>query len=222
MVLVACSGYILTQMINYQRAQEYRESLTDGMAYIISEGIARQPNRQQKEDWISDASSLLGIPIFYVGADQVALSRAELRRIEQQKAVVRYEAENGVAYVVMGIKNDPQHYLYAQIEEITEQQMKFLPVFIQDYLAYYSGQEAKYLANIQQHFSYPVTIQSIRDLDLDSEQLSRLRLGNGIILYRDNASIRGTTISIISPLERDPSQAIVIGAVPLFNWLLGE
>lgn len=219
MVLVACSGYILTQMINYQRAQEYRESLTDGMAYIMSEGIARQPNRQQKEDWISDASNLLGIPIFYVGADQVALSRAEMRRIEQQKAVVRYEAENGIAYVVMGIKNDPQHYLYAQIEEITEQQMKFLPVFIQDYLAYYSGQEAKYLANIQQHFSHPVSVQSIRDLDLDSEQLSRLRLGNGIILYRDNPSIRGTTISIISPLERDPSQAIVIGPVPLFNWM---
>ena len=219
MVLVACSGYVLTQIINYQRAQEYRESLTDGMAYIISEGIARQSNQQQKEDWISDASNLLGLPIFYVRADQVSLSRAENRRIAEQKAVVRYQAENSIAYVVMGIKDDPDHYLYAQIDEITEQQMKFLPVFIQDYLAYYSGQEAKYLANIQEHFSYPVSIQNLRDLSLDSEQLSRLRLGNGIIVYKDNPSIRGTTISIISPLERDPSQAIVIGPVPLFNWM---
>lgn len=219
MVLVACSGYVLTQVINYQRAQEYRESLTDGMAYIISEGIARQSNQQQKEDWISDASNLLGLPIFYIRADQVSLSRAENRRIAEQKAVVRYEAENSIAYVVMGIKDDPEHYLYAQIDEITEQQMKFLPVFIQDYLAYYSGQEAKYLANIQDHFSYPVSIQNLRDLSLDSEQLSRLRLGNGIIVYKDNASIRGTTISIISPLERDPTQAIVIGPVPLFNWM---
>lgn len=219
MVLVACSGYVLTQIINYQRAQEYRESLTDGMAYIISEGIARQSNQQQKEDWISDASNLLGLPIFYVRADQVSLSRAENRRIAEQKAVVRYQAENSIAYVVMGIKDDPDHYLYAQIDEITEQQMKFLPVFIQDYLAYYSGQEAKYLANIQEHFSYPVSIQNLRDLSLDSEQLSRLRLGNGIIVYKDNPSIRGTTISIISPLERDPTQAIVIGPVPLFNWM---
>ncbi len=37
-VLVAVFGYLLVQIINYQRAQEYRESLTDGMAYIISEG----------------------------------------------------------------------------------------------------------------------------------------------------------------------------------------
>ena len=219
MVLVACAGYVLTQVINYQRAQEYRESLTDGMAYIISEGIARQPNAQQKEDWISDASNLLGLPIFYIRADQVSLSRAENRRIAEQKAVVRYEAESSIAYVVMGIKDDPEHYLYAQIEEITEQQMKYLPVFIQDYLAYYSGQESKYLADIQEHFSYPVSIQNLRDLPLDSEQLSRLRLGNGIIVYKDNPSIRGTTISIMSPLDRDPNQVIVIGPVPLFNWM---
>lgn len=38
-VLVAVFGYLLVQIINYQRAQEYRESLTDGMAYIISEGL---------------------------------------------------------------------------------------------------------------------------------------------------------------------------------------
>ena len=38
-VLVAVFSYLLVQIINYQRAQEYRESLTDGMAYIISEGL---------------------------------------------------------------------------------------------------------------------------------------------------------------------------------------
>lgn len=47
--LVAVFGYLLVQIINYQRAQEYRESLTDGVSYIISEGIARQPNEQQKK-----------------------------------------------------------------------------------------------------------------------------------------------------------------------------
>lgn len=36
-VLVAVFGYLLVQIINYQRAQEYRESLTDGISYVISE-----------------------------------------------------------------------------------------------------------------------------------------------------------------------------------------
>ena len=43
-----CFGYLLVQIINYQRAQEYRESLTDGISYVISEGVARQPGKQQK------------------------------------------------------------------------------------------------------------------------------------------------------------------------------
>ena len=37
--LVAVFGYLLVQIINYQRAQEYRESLTDGISYVISEGF---------------------------------------------------------------------------------------------------------------------------------------------------------------------------------------
>ena len=32
--VVAILAYLLVQIINYQRAQEYRESLTDGMALL--------------------------------------------------------------------------------------------------------------------------------------------------------------------------------------------
>ena len=72
-VMVAVFCYLLVQTINYQRAQEYRESLTDGLSYVISEGVARQPAKQQKIDWISDASDLLELPINYVTAAQVEL-----------------------------------------------------------------------------------------------------------------------------------------------------
>ena len=139
-VLVAVFGYLLVQIINYQRAQEYRESLTDGMAYIISEGVARQPNLQQKMDWVSDASDLLELPIHYVEASKVDITRAEGRRIANRKAVVRWDAESDIAYIVVGLRDDPNHYLYIKADSITERQMKALPVFILDYLVYYPGQ----------------------------------------------------------------------------------
>ncbi len=217
--IVAILGYLLVQIINYQRAQEYRESLTDGMAYIISEGIARQQNEQQKKDWISDASDLLELPIYYVQADKVDLSRAELRRIKERKAAVRYDAENMIAYIILGMKDDPNHYLYIKADKITERQMKALPIFVLDYLVYYPGQEKEYLDKIQQHFSYPVNIKNIQELPLDSEQIGRLRLDHSIILYRDNATVRGTTISIVSPMPNSPSEVLVLGPVPLFNWM---
>ncbi len=218
-VLVALFGYLLVQIINYQRAQEYRESLTDGIAFIISEGVARQPNAQQKIDWISDASDLLELPIYYVKSDKVELTRAERRRINDRRAVVRWDAQISVAYIVLGLKDDPDHYLYIKADNLTERQMKALPVFILDYLVYYPGQEKEYLAKIQSHFSYPIGIESVQSLPLDSEQIGRLRLDHSIILYRDSASIRGTTISIVSPIPSSTSEVLVMGPVPLFNWM---
>ena len=218
-VLVAVFSYLLVQIINYQRAQEYRESLTDGMAYIISEGVARQPNLQQKMDWVSDASDLLELPIYYVEASKMDITRAEGRRLVDRKAVVRWDAKTGVAYIVIGLRDDPSHYLYIKADNITERQMKALPVFILDYLVYYPGQEKEYLKRIQDYFSYPISIENVQSLPLDSEQIGRLRLDHSIILYRDSASIRGTTISIISPIPSSTSEVLVMGPVPLFNWM---
>lgn len=217
--IVALFGYLLVQIINYQRAQEYRESLTDGISFIISEGIARQQTVQQKVDWISDASDLLELPIYYVDANKVDLSRAEQKRISQQKAAVRYDAQNSIAYIIIGLKNDTNHYLYVKVDKIGERQMKALPIFILDYLVYYPGQEKEYLAKIQKHFSYPIEIEKVQNLPLDSEQIGRLRLDHSIILYRDSATVRGTTISIVSPIPSSPSEVLVLGPVPLFNWM---
>ncbi|AMW79607.1 two-component sensor histidine kinase [Acinetobacter sp. TGL-Y2] len=218
-VLVAIFGYLLVQIINYQRAQEYRESLTDGIAFVISEGVARQQNTQQKMDWISDASDLLELPIYYLEAAKVDLSRAEVKRVKNQQAVVRYDAKQGVAFVVMGIKDDPSHFLYLKIDGIGERQMKALPIFILDYLVYYPGQEKEYLEKIQKHFYYKVDIQNISQLTLDSEQIGRLRSDQGVILYQDSASVRGTTISILSPMPNAPGEVLVMGPIPMFNWM---
>lgn len=218
-VLVAVFGYLLVQIINYQRAQEYRESLTDGISYVISEGVARQPGKQQKIDWVSDASDLLELPIYYTDASKVELSRTEKKRIEAQKSVVRYDASKSIAYIIIGLRDDPQHFLSIKVDKITERQMKALPIFVLDYLMFYPGQEQEYLAKIQKHFSYPINIYNIQDVNLDSEQIGRLRQDQSVMLYKDSATVRGTTISIVSPIPNQPTRVLVLGPVPMFNWM---
>ncbi|WP_017395965.1 sensor histidine kinase BfmS [Acinetobacter haemolyticus] len=218
-VVVAAFCYLLVQIINYQRAQEYRESLTDGISYVISEGVSRQPEKQQKLDWISDASDLLELPIYYVDAARVELSRTEKKRIAEQKSVVRYDANHGVGYIIIGLKDDPQHFLYIKVDKIGERQMKALPIFVLDYLMFYPGQESEYLERIKQHFYYPIEIMDIRDVNLDSEQIGRLRQDQSVLLYKDSATIRGTTISIVSPMPNYPARALILGPVPMFNWM---
>lgn len=218
-VLVAVFGYLLVQIINYQRAQEYRESLTDGISYVISEGVARQPGKQQKIDWVSDASDLLELPIYYTDASKVELSRTEKKRNEAQKSVVRYDASNSIAYIIIGLRDDPQHFLSIKVDKISERQMKALPIFVLDYLMFYPGQEQEYLAKIQKHFSYPINIYNIQDINLDSEQIGRLRQDQSVMLYKDSATVRGTTISIVSPIPNQPTRVLVLGPVPMFNWM---
>lgn len=218
-VVVAAFCYLLVQIINYQRAQEYRESLTDGISYVISEGVSRQPEKQQKLDWISDASDLLELPIYYVDAARVELSRTEKKRIAEQKSVVRYDANHGVGYIIIGLKDDPQHFLYIKVDKIGERQMKALPIFVLDYLMFYPGQEREYLERIKQHFYYPIEIMDIRDVNLDSEQIGRLRQDQSVLLYKDSATIRGTTISIVSPMPNYPARVLILGPVPMFNWM---
>ena len=218
-VVVAIFCYLLVQIINYQRAQEYRESLTDGISYVMSEGVARQPELQQKLDWISDASNLLELPISYVDEKKIALSRTERKRIAERKAVVRYDANQDVANIIIGLKNDRQHFLYIKVDKIGERQMKALPIFVLDYLILYPGQERQHLAGIEQYFSFPIAIKELKDMQLDSEQVRRLRQDQSVLLYKDNASIRGATISIVSPMPNNPTQALVLGPVPMFNWM---
>ena len=124
-VLVAVFGYLLVQIINYQRAQEYRESLTDGISYVISEGVARQPGKQQKIDWVSDASDLLELPIYYTDASKVELSRTEknesrlknLLSVTMPVIVLRISL---LAYVMI-----LSTFIY-KVDKITERQMKAL------------------------------------------------------------------------------------------------
>ena len=88
-----------------------------------------------------------------------------------------------------------------------------------DHLIFYPGQEREYLEKIRKHFSYPIEILDIKDISLDSEQIGRLRQDQSILLYRDNATVRGTTISIVSPMPNHPAQVLVLGPVPMFNWM---
>ena len=124
-----------------------------------------------------------------------------------------------MAYLVIGVKNDPEHYLYIKVDSIGEKQMKALPIFILDYLVYYPGQEQEYLKKIQQHFYYPVDIKKTAELNLDSEQVGRLRADQGVIVYRDSASENGTNISVLYPMPNALGSVLVMGPIPMFNWM---
>lgn len=218
--LVAALAYIIVQVINYQRAQDYRESMADGVAHVISQVVARQPTPQSQLDWISDVSSVLELPLNFVPTSHLDLSRIEKKRLESQHAIVRFDAVSSVGDIYTRVEGMPNVYLHIKVDKFTEVQMKMIPILILEDLIYYPGNEEQRLQELQPYFPYPITFKRLSDLKLDMDQLSRLRTDKTqtVILYRDSATTQGTTVSAVSAYTNVPNKVLVLGPVQLFNW----
>lgn len=219
-VLVTLLAYILVQLINAQRAQEYREAMADGVAYVIAQVVAKQPTAQSQQDWIDDVSRVLDLPIDFVKEEDLSPSRSEYRRLKEQRAVVRYDDKTATGDIYVRVEGIEQAYLRLHVNKLTEAQLKTIPLLITEDLMYYQGSEHRRLKELQKYFPYPLTFRPLSELKLDLDQMSRLRNDkmHTLLVYRDSATLQGTSILAISAYANMPSHALVLGPVPIFNW----
>lgn len=215
-LLVGVFAYVLIQSINAQRAQNYREDMASAAFYLITQGIERQQDATSRQNWIDDASLLLNLPLSLVSRDQVNLTRHEREQLSNQKAVVRYNADKVFADVYAQTEQ-PNLLLYGRVDKVSEQQIKAMAVFLLDDLVHYPGHEKDRLAVLQPHFSYPLSFTTLSALDLDVDQRARLRRKEVVLVFRDSANSTNSSIQVISPSSRD--DMLVMGPIPLFNWL---
>lgn len=219
-VLVTLLAYILVQLINAQRAQEYREAMADGVAYVIAQVVAKQPTRQNQQNWLDDVSRVLDLPIDFVKEDDLNPSRSEYRRFKEQRAVVRYDDSTATGDIYVRVEGIEQAYLRLHVNKLTEAQLKIIPLLIIEDLMYYQGNEHRRLKELQKYFPYPLSFRPLSELKLDLDQMSRLRNDkmHTLLVYRDSATLQGTSIVAISAYANLPHHALVLGPVPLFNW----
>lgn len=219
--LVAILAYIIVQVINYQRAQDYREQMADGVAHVIAEVVARQPTAQSQKDWLADVSRVLELDLNFVPRTEINLSRTERNRLQDHHAIVRYDASKAIGDIYAQVDGQPNVYLHMQVDKLTEVQIKMIPILVLEDLTYFPGAEQQRLKELQPYFSYPLAFKKLSELNLDMDQLSRLRTDKTqtILLYRDSATMQGTTISAVSAYTNVPNRVLVLGPVPIFNWL---
>lgn len=216
---VALFAQLLMETINKERVQSYRESMATGAFYLISEGIGRQDSKSQRNYWLSDASSLFGSTFQIVPLQQVDFSSSELRRFEKGETVVRYDNKKNYADVYQRLK-ERDVALTVRIAQVTEQQVRALAVFLLDDMSYYTTLSAKRarLAELEKKFPFPLALKGVNELNLDSDQLARLRRDEVVILFQDTSTSQSnSSIRIIVPSEIN-DMAILMGPIPLFNW----
>ena len=216
---VALFAQLLMDTINKERVQSYRENMATGAFYLVSEGIGHQESAAQREYWLSDASSLFGSSFRILPIEKVDFSSSELRRFEDGKTVVRYVTQPTFADVYHRLP-DGNNVLTVRISQVTEQQVRAMAVFLLDDLSYYAkiSEKRDRLAQLSEKFAFPLTLKGINTLNLDSDQLARLRRDEVVILFQDTSSSQGSSsIKIIVPSEIN-DMVVMMGPVPLFNW----
>ena len=205
--------------INKERVQSYRENMATGAFYLVGEGIAHQDSKDQRDYWLSDASSLFGSTFRIVPLAEVDFSASELRRFDNSDTVVRYVSQPAYADVYHRLP-DGDNVLTVRISQVTEQQVRAMAIFLLDDLSYYTTLTAKRkrLTTLEKKFTFPLTLEGINSLNLDSDQLARLRRDEVVILFQDTSSSQSnSSIRVIVPSEIN-DMAITMGPVPLFNW----
>ncbi len=216
---VALFAQLLMDTINKERVQSYRENMATGAFYLVSEGVSRQESEAQRKYWLSDASSLFGSTFKVLSTEEVNFSSSELRRFESGETVVRYVTQPTYADIYHRLP-DSNGVLSVKISQVTEQQVRAMAVFLLDDLSYYPTLSAKRdrLAQLSEKFIFPLKLKGINTLNLDSDQMARLRRDEVVILFQDTSSSQGSSsIKIIVPSEIN-DMVVVMGPVPLFNW----
>ena len=216
---VALFAQLLMDTINQERMQSYREKMATGAFYLVSEGLGHQQTETQREYWLSDASSLFGSTFRIVPTEKIDFSASELRRFENGETVVRYVTQPSYADVYHRLP-DNGNVLTVRISQVTEQQVRAMAVFLLDDLSYYITlpEKRQRLAELEEKFSYPLSLSAIDTFNLDEDQLARLRRDEVVILLQDSNNSQGnSSIKIVIPSEIN-DMAILMGPIPLFNW----
>lgn len=217
-VCVAFFAYLLVDTLNQERVQSYRETVATGVFYLIGQGVSNQTSVSARTYWLDDASRLFGSAFSIIPLGSVDLKSRELRRLEQEKTVVRYNHATNQYTVYHRIAGENQ-LLTVKVQQVGERQVRALAIFLLDDLSYYQTLDSKRqrLDFLSQKFSFPVSLQSISDIDLDQDQIARLRRDDPVIIYEEGGSVQNSVIKVIAPSDVE-GRVIVIGPVSLFKW----
>ena len=141
-LFVALFAQLLVDTINEERIQAYRENVATGALYLVSSGLQQQSSETQREYWLNDISQLFGNQFSIQPEAKIDFKASELKRLEQNKTVVRYVAQPAYADIFHPIEGE-DNVITVRISKVTEQQVRAMAVLLLNDLSYYKDLKSK-------------------------------------------------------------------------------
>lgn len=217
-LVVGIFAQFLIGIINDDRVENYRQDLATGTFHLISEGLSRYASQKEQEQWLSNVSILFENSFQLMAFDKNQFKTNEIKLLEKQKSVVRFDEKTNKAQVYHQFA-DKNQIIFVQIDKLEEQQIKGMGILLLDDLSYYQTlqQKQRRLKQLQPFFPFPLSLQSIDKLKLDANQQAQLLRNDVILLFRNSTSAENSSFHVVVPTEL-PNTLVVIGPVKLFKW----
>ncbi len=215
---VACCAYLMLQVMNEQRAADYRQKMATGFFHLIALGVSRQPEGQPRLIWLQEASALMDAKLDLVADADETFGSDESDALTAGKAVIRLDVRHNSADIYSRVP-DPSKviYLRARMSKVSEQQAKAMAVFLLDDLEHYRGSEVQRLRELQPYFAFPLALQPLDAVGLEPDQRARIKRNEVVLALKEGAGTRNSSIRIIAP-AMVPGQVLVMGPMFLFDW----
>lgn len=216
-MLVAGSAWWFVGKINDQRAGAYRESMATGIFRLIALGVSRQEG-EARITWLSEASQIMDSPIVVVPPAREQFTEDELTRLADGRAVFRSYEEKNFADIYSRIPGNDELYIKTRMSKVSEQQAKALAVFFLEELGHYPGREDQRLQELQRYFPYPILLMPLDKASLDRDQQSRIRRNEVVLVLKEGAGTRNSSLRIVAPLPNS-ERVLVLGPLYIFDWM---
>jgi two-component system sensor histidine kinase RstB len=215
---VAFCAYYTLQLINEQRATDYREQMATGFFRLIALGVARQPAGPARDAWLEEAAQLMDSPLEMVRDVPAAnFSSTELNTLSAGRTVIRLDVRHNAADIYAQVPDPQPLYLHVRMSKVSEQQAKAMAVFLLDDLEQYRGKEAQRLKVLQPWFAFPLAMMPLDKVGLEPDQRARIKRNEVVLALKEGAGSRNSSIRIIAPAMY-PGQVLVMGPMYLFDW----
>jgi two-component system sensor histidine kinase RstB len=216
---VAICAYLILQVLNEQRATDYREKMATGFFHLIALGVARQPAGPARDAWLLEAGQLMNNELSMVqDAARVNFSSDEMESLAAGRVVLRLDVPHNAADIYSQIPGEERVYLKARMSKVSEQQAKAMAVFLLDDLEQFRGQEARRLKELQPYFAFPLSMESLESVGLEPDQRARIKRNEVVLALKEGSGTRNSSIRIIAPAMY-PGKVLVMGPMYLFEWM---
>jgi len=203
-LVVALVCLTALQLVNLVRSAQFNENVVSGSLYLLAERLQQDPSQ------LNEMATRFDARLAILSFDEVKLDDYQKNRLVKNRPLVT--STNFGGSVLLRTLLSESTLLEVEMNSVAEQQAQATAyLLLEDWLR--SGKPIEqFLAEVQPHFGYPLSVAPVQQLELSDYDSARLQYGDVLVRIKLDDKEAESIIKIPGT-----DQAIILGPIRAFN-----